>query len=72
VHELLDGWQVNNNNRLSFLKKNMPPLVCCKFNVHQAIFTTHRNARIATTVLAMAFLSVCPSVRLSHAGIVLK
>jgi len=37
------------------------------------IFTARRNARIASAVLAMAlFPSVCPSVRLSHAGIVSK
>jgi len=32
----------------------------------------HRNARIASTVLATVIPSVCPSIRLSHAGIVSK
>ena len=36
------------------------------------IFTARRNARIASAVLATAILSVCLSVRLSHAGIVSK
>ena len=40
------------------------------------LFTARRNARIASAVLATAIpsarLSVCPSVRLSHAGILLK
>jgi len=38
----------------------------------RSIFTGRRIARIASAVLAMAFPSVCPSVRLSHAGIVSK
>ena len=41
-----------------------------------SIFTARRNARIASAVLAIAFSSVCPSVRpsvcLTHAGIVSK
>jgi len=40
------------------------------------IFTACRSARIASAVLAIAIpsvcLSVCPSVRLSHAGVVSK
>jgi len=36
------------------------------------IFTARRNADIASAVLATAIPSVCPSVRLSHAGIVSK
>ena len=40
------------------------------------VFTARRNARIVSAVLAMAFPSVClsvrPSVRPSHAGIVSK
>jgi len=35
-------------------------------------FTARRNVRIASAVLAMAFTSVCLSVRLSHAGIGVK
>ena len=35
-------------------------------------FTARRNARIVSAVLATAILSVCPSVRLSHASIVSK
>ena len=35
-------------------------------------FYSARNARIASAVLATAIPSVCPSVRLSHAGIVSK
>ena len=35
-------------------------------------FTARRNAGIASAVLATAITSVCPSVRLSHAGIVSK
>jgi len=39
-------------------------------NFHcQSLFTAHRNARIASSVLAMAIPSVCLSVCLSHAGI---
>jgi len=37
-----------------------------------AIFTARRNAGIASAVLAVAIPSVCPSVRLTHAGIVSK
>ena len=36
----------------------------------QIIFTARRNARIASAVLAIAFPTVCPSVRLSHAWFV--
>jgi len=36
------------------------------------VFTAHRNARIASAVLAIAIPSVHLSVRLSHAGIVSK
>ena len=39
---------------------------------NHSIFTARRNARIASAVLATAIPSVCPSVRLSHAGIVSK
>jgi len=43
---------------------------------NEYIFTARRNAPIASAVLAMSIpfvcLSVCPSVRLSHAGIVSK
>jgi len=35
--------------------------------VFRSLFTARRNARIASAVLAMAFPSVCPSVRLSVA-----
>ena len=38
----------------------------------ELVFTARRNARIASAVLAMAIPSVCPSVCLSHAGIVSK
>jgi len=46
--------------------------------VAHMLFTARRNARIASSVLAIAIPSVCPSVRLSvclsvrlsHAGIV--
>ena len=36
------------------------------------VFTARRNARIASAVLAKTIPSVCPSVCLSHAGIVSK
>ena len=42
-----------------------------KFRFLKAFYSA-RNARIASAVLAMAIPSVCPSVRLSHAGIVSK
>jgi len=47
---------------------DVPVLRKCKPHA----FTARRNARIASAVLAMAFPSVCQSVRLSHAGIVPK
>jgi len=40
--------------------------------LHSGVFTARRNARIASAVLAIAIPSVCPSVCLSHAGIVSK
>ena len=36
------------------------------------VITARRNARIASAVQAMEIPSVCPPVRLSHAGIVSK
>jgi len=43
-----------------------------RYNIAADSFYSARNARIASAVLATAIQSVCPSVRLSHAGIVSK
>ena len=44
----------------------------CNALDRQSVFTACHNARTASEVLATAIPSVCPSVRLSHAGIVSK
>ena len=45
----------------------LPSYLMCLMANHY-LFTVCRNARIASAVLATAFPSVCPSVRLSHAA----
>jgi len=80
--ELAENWRLSTRSVVNLARSQVCHSAIARFFCQRQLilFTARRNARIASAVLAVAIMSVCPSVRpsvrlsvcVSHAGIVSK